>query len=155
MPLYHLNLKTHLKPPYLLQKGNHNGNVYYHYTNEVGRQGIIGINAIRPSEKNTAGAPNKLCRTYFTDIPPELMRRDKVNSARKIFGTACFDSWKNKVAYCFVLNLSGLENIIQSHSPHIFYIKNTPFLPLKYKFQGEIVNRVIACVNVSTGLAIA
>lgn len=146
-------VKTFLEPPYFLSENSNKGNVYFHYTNEAGMQGIRRDNAINASNKNEHGQPAGLCRIYLTDIAPELMRQNSARYAPLIFGNALYQSWQNKIRYCYVLNLSGLSPE-KGDGEHIFYLKDIPFLPIHYRLNGQLINRVIARKNVATGLVI-
>lgn len=153
-PSYNIeNVKTVLAPPFHVSKGTDRGNVYYHYTNEDGRQAINNERALNASDKNERGLPHGYCRIYFTDIPPELVRVNSTFHAPKIFGHAMFQSWQHKIKYCYVLNLSGIT-VKKGVSQNIYYIENIPFLPIKYILNGMTINRVIACLNVKAGVAI-
>lgn len=147
------NVKTPLEPPRFLSKKGDKGNVYYHYTNEVGRQAINNDSALRPSNKNEQGIPCGLCRIYLTDLAPAMMRINSAVVAPQIFGNATFQSWRYKIRYCYVLNLSGIA-VEKGAGDHVYYVKNIPFLPIKYMIQGTLVSRVISCINVTSGMAI-
>ena len=118
-------------------------NKFYHYTGEKAFESIGKDWHLQSSVHDVAGKPlpRGKGRHYFTDLAPD----DKATAdiSRSIFGRRRFGNTLDKMTHYFEVNTSGLK-IMKTDNPHIFYVDTSFAIPLKYRVDSELTDRIIS-----------
>ena len=118
-------------------------NQFYHYTGAKSHASIAADWNLRPSAYNVDGKPlpGGQRRHYFTDLAPEDMGTEAISET--IFGRRRYGNALDKMTHYYEVNTSGL-NMVKTDNPHIFYVDTKFDLPLKYRVNSELTNRIIS-----------
>lgn len=129
--------KSLLDPPV---KGK---NRFYHYTGAKSHASINSDWHLQSSLLNVDGKPlpGGRGRHYFTDLAPSDAATKDISTT--IFGRRRHGNQLDKMTHFYEVNTSGLT-VMKTDNPHIFYVETKFALPLKYRVDGDPVNRILS-----------